>query len=232
MSHNVTLLPGTVVSTVIDRRPIVFFVANHDDHIQRFHLKGEFYEQEELSIIARHCPSGACILDLGANVGNHVIYFDKFLNARLVRAVELNPAAIQVLKLNVALNDCSSVDLSRLGLGVAAKSERLKLMKFPRENWGGAQFVPTPDGEFSALPGDVLARDMRVDFIKLDVERMEMDVLAGLEETVSTWRPRMFIEVAEENVSNFHAWCQAMRYRIVETYQRYAGVWNYMAIPI
>ncbi len=224
-------LEGTVVSTVIEGRPIRFFVADPNDHIQSHHMKGEFYEREELAIIQKYCPTDAHVMDIGANVGNHAIFFDKFLAPRSVRVIEVNPLAIAVLRLNIALNDCRSVDLAWLGRGIARERGRLSLVQFQADNWGGAQFAPAPDGKFDALPGDALATGLPVGFLKIDVERMELDVLAGLEQTIETWRPPMFIEIADPQSAAFAAWLNARNYTVAIRCQRYPGVINYMAIP-
>jgi FkbM family methyltransferase len=232
MESEPVLLKGTVVTNVIERRTIRFFVVDATDHIQSFHLRGEFYEREELTLIERYCPRGVHIIDAGANVGNHAIFFDKFLGPKSVHVIEVNPPAIAVLRINVALNESHSIDTSWLGVGLAARPLRLDLEEVMAGNWGATRFTPAAEGKFQALPGDALAQGLPVGFLKLDVERMEMDVLAGFDATIETWRPPMFVEMADENAASFGAWLDAKRYKTVAKCQRYPGVWNYVVLPI
>ena len=148
-----------------------------------------------------------------------------------MRVIELNPPTVAVLQINVALNESRTIDTSWLGVGLAARPMRLDLVHFPADNWGGAQFVPSPSGRFKALPGDALAQGLPVGFLKLDVERMEMDVLAGFDATIETWRPPIFVEIADENAAEFGSWLAAKRYTVAVKCQRYPGVWNYMILP-
>jgi hypothetical protein len=46
--------PGIIVEAEINGRTILFFVLNIADTIQNCHLNGQFYENEELAIVARH----------------------------------------------------------------------------------------------------------------------------------------------------------------------------------
>jgi hypothetical protein len=65
------------------------------------------------------------------------------------------------------------------------------------------------------IPGDVLFADKRVDFIKMDIEGMEMVALMGLKETIARNRPNMFVEVSIENVEDFHQWMDENNYKVV-----------------
>jgi FkbM family methyltransferase len=224
-------LPGTVVTSQIDGRSIRFFVVNEQDEIQKHHHAGEFYEVEELRIIKAHWRSEGTFVDIGANVGNHTVYVSKFLDAARIIVFEPNPAAIRILRANLALNRCSNVDVRYLGTALASGSSMLRLVEAEPHNLGGASFVPDPRGDVRSVPGDSLLMFENVSFIKIDVEGMEMDILRGLEMTIKSWRPNIFIEVWTQNRGSFFEWCESSGYQIVDQYQRYRDSRNYMAIP-
>jgi FkbM family methyltransferase len=221
---------GTVVKTTVHGIPISFFVNNADDHIQAFHMKGQFYENEELSIIAKHCAPGSFIADVGANVGNHALFFEKFLQPRSVKVFEVNGAVIDILNINVLLNQCTKIDTSCLGVGLAESEMTLEIMLEESNNVGGTRFGRSDAGSFRALPGDTMLIGQPVNFIKMDIEGMEMQALRGLERTIQTWRPAMFVEIGNENVDEFNQWIQARGYKIVDSYRRYRSSSNYMAV--
>jgi hypothetical protein len=78
---------------------------------------------------------------------------------------------------------------------------------------------------------DSMIGERRVDFMKIDVESMEMTVLAGLKATIARSRPRIFIEIIEHEVGRFTAWAEANGYAIVKTYRRYQFLENYLIVP-
>ena len=83
----------------------------------------------------------------------------------------------------------------------------------------------------AAPSGDKLCANRDFDFIKIDVEWMEMECLAGLKETIARCRPTMYIEVSVANKLPFHQWCEANKYDIVETYDFTGAQANYLIVP-
>ena len=101
-------LPGTLVTCTAEGAAVQFFVTNARDPIQACHLRGEFFEVEELRLLAPHIPPGAVIADIGANIGNHAMYFDRVAQARRVVLFEANPDAATHLRLHGRLNRCTT----------------------------------------------------------------------------------------------------------------------------
>ncbi len=220
-------LPGSIAEFVADGRTVRFFVTNPNDSVMKYHHDGGFYEREELAIIARYCAGGT-LVDVGANVGNHAVYLSKFTSASRIVAFEPNPEAIDILRVNLLLNECRNVDTQFLGVALGAREGRLRSSTPDADNLGNTMFFEDASGATLMLPGDALLLDQPIEFIKLDVEGMEMEILAGLSQTIRRWRPTMFVEVWESGADVFAAWCRAESYRVVETYQRYDAITNYL----
>jgi FkbM family methyltransferase len=225
-------LAGTVVATTIAGQDVRFFVVDPADIIQRWHARGAFYEAEELAIIAEFFPRGGVFVDIGSNVGNHTIYVCKYLHPTQAILFEPNPPAIAILRINLALNGLQRlVDLTHLGIGLSDAAGRANASTPPR-NLGGARLHMARDGEGLTLArGDDVLLQRRVDFIKIDVEGMELRVLKGLAATVARWRPPMFIEVENGNAAGFAEWLAANGYAIVRSHRRYAANENHMVVP-
>jgi FkbM family methyltransferase len=210
-----------------------FFVADERDLIQAHHLRGEFYEPEELAIISEFFSRGGVFVDIGANVGNHTVYVCKFLHPMQVIVFEPNPPAASVLELNVALNGLQRlVDLSHLGVGLSDSNGRAH-PEVHAGNLGATCMIPTDDPNgLPLIRGDAVLSQRRVDFIKIDVEGMEMRALAGLGETIARWRPAMFIEVDNANSDAFQAWVEDNDYVSARTFRRYPTNENHMIVPV
>jgi FkbM family methyltransferase len=226
--------PGIIVTQEIEGRQIRFFIANQHDSIQSHHLKGEFYEKEEIAIMRRYWRGDRTYVDIGANVGNHACYVSRYLDAKRIIVFEPNPPALAVLRINLALNKCANVETSYLGIALGAAVGRVRLIPDPKHpnNLGGTSAELDAAGEIPMVPADALLASEGVGFIKLDVEGMEMDVLAGLEVTVERWRPNMFIEVRKRNKDSFLSWLTQSRYKVVAEFARYVDICNYMVLPV
>lgn len=222
---------GTIASITVGDRIIRLVVEDPDDCIQSWHLGHRFYEEEELEIIARFFPRGGVFVDIGANVGNHSIYSAVVLGAKRVIAFEPNPEACAILRKNVELNDLGGViDLTHLGTGLSDRFEEASIALRPANNLGAVRFAPSEHG-IPFFPGDSLLAEEPLDFLKIDVEMMEMRVLAGLRRVIATRRPQIFIEIGNDLISTFRSWVAVNGYKIVATYRRYRFVENFMIVP-
>jgi len=223
-------LEGIVVSSQIKNRTVKFFVVNPKDAIEQFHYHGHFYEEEELELIS-HFYRGGIFVDIGAHVGDHAIYVSKFLSPERVIVFEPNPEALVQLRINLALNECERIDTRYLGLALADSERRLSCRTPQADNLGHTICFDAPDGKISSIAGDSVLSTEAIEFIKLDVEGMELEVLTGLASTIFRWRPTLFIEIWNERKTQFDAWLDAHSYRVIETYERFAGIVNYLCLP-
>jgi FkbM family methyltransferase len=223
---------GTIVWTTINGERIGFFITNRDDSIMKFHYQGAFYETEELDLIKRHYSQGGTFVDIGANIGNHTVYISRFTKSSRIIVFEPNQTAISILKENLFLNQCNNVDTRFLGIALGAKKGHLRQSTPDANNLGGTCYSEDASGDIQAIDGDALILDEPVEFIKIDVEGMETEILSGLQQTIRRWRPMIFIEVWDSKAQAFVDWCARESYHIVEHFQRYEGIRNYLVKPI
>lgn len=220
-----------IVRTTVHGEPILFTVNNPQDSIQKRHMRGEFYEPEELAIIARHFPFGGSFLDIGANVGNHTLYVGKFLRAARIVCIEPNPPAIALLESNVWLNGLSGVvDGSFLGVGLSDSARQKMSIVTPDRNLGGSRVVEG-EGDLRLDRADQLLAGQRFDFVKIDVEGMELAVLSGMSGLLADHRPKMFIEVDRRNAAGFEMWLAEAHYTVLEEFKRYRTNTNHLIAP-
>lgn len=209
------LAPLECVHAVIDGQKIAFHLNMADDPVQSCHRQGRFYEAEELAELARLMPGrGVAVLDVGANVGNHALWFALFLKARRVIVVEPNPLALEPLVANVLGNHLDGViTLAHLGFGLSDRSEGGYSMKAHERNLGATKMFPGTGGPLAVRRGDEAFPRARPDLVKIDVEGMEMRVLAGLEALIRRARPVLMVEVHHANHDAFAAWASQRGYR-------------------
>ncbi|TWC05610.1 FkbM family methyltransferase [Bradyrhizobium macuxiense] len=221
-----------VVESVVMGQPVRFVVTNPSDAVMKFHQRGQFYETEELELISSHYRGTGAFVDIGANVGNHAVYISKFTNAPRIIVFEPNDVAASILKANCSLNGCRNVDIKHLGIALGAKRGKLRKETPDPDNLGHTCLFADPLGEVNAIPGDSVLLDEPVEFIKLDAEGMEFEILEGLRETIKRWRPTIFIEIWDSASTAFNDWCDQHGYRTIGSYQRYSGIQNYLIAPI
>ena len=204
--------PLTLTHCRIRGCPVTFCTSMENDPIQRKNRAGAFYETSDLYLLDRHFPRGGTFVDIGANIGNHSLYFALILGAGRVVPFEPNPLAYRVLVQNVLANGLlDRFDLSRLGVGLSDRREDGFGVEERTRNLGAAGLIPG-GGEVETHRADALLANMTPDFIKIDVEGMEMKVLAGLSGLLARCRPALFVEVHEGNEAPFGDWVAAAGY--------------------
>jgi FkbM family methyltransferase len=221
---------GSIITFDYEGQEFSFFVDQAEDSIEIFHTVGRFYELDELEMLRAHVPAGMCVLDIGAHVGNHTVYFEKVMQARRVLAVEPAPRAQFLLRTNCALNRLRNVDLSYLGKALGRQRASGSLVRDTSTNSGGVSLRVGP-GAVPIYKGDDLFAGETLDLIKIDVEGMELDVLAGLARTIERCRPVMFIEVRDENRSALMTTLQHWRYDVIWAGQMYPQLTNVLVKP-
>jgi len=211
-----------------------FNIENPHDHIQQFHSRGEFYEIRQLLAHRDLMARKTTILDVGANVGNHTLFYARHTKAARVYPLEPNPVAIEILTKNLQSNPdrCAVIDLRYLGLVVGVNSGRARLDKSTENNLGNTSFVRTTDNEGIRMVAlDTLEFDAPVGFVKIDVEGAEIDVLKGAERLIAKDRPALAVEVDRGNDPMFWGWVRAHGYQVIGAFFEYVPVKNYVLIP-
>jgi len=185
---------------------------------------------ELLGFRRRHYGDGVVAIDCGANIGVHTIEWANTMTGwGSVLAIEAQERIYYALAGNIAINNC----FNAVAVHGAVSSES-GVLQIPNPNY----FVPSSFGslelrqrngnEFIGQPIDyentVNVRKLmldeynlpRVDFIKLDIEGMELEALQGASRTIDASRPIMLIEKIKADAGQLRRWLEARGYEVIE----------------
>ncbi len=168
----------------------------HDTFIGRsLDIYGEFSEGE-IELFRQVAKPGDVVLDVGANIGAHTVFFAKAVGSSgAVLAFEPQRIVYQTLCANMALNSLTNVVCRQCAVGEAAGEIVVPALDYHRDsNFGGLGLGGYTSGEnVSVVTIDSLDLQ-RCKFIKIDVEGMEKSVLEGAVNTVARLRPILYVE--------------------------------------
>lgn len=188
-------------------------------------------EVETLKIIAHHLPEGAVVIDAGANIGDVSVPLGHVLAHKMGTLIAFEPQRIiyYMLAGNVALAGLENVICHQIALGNAEGMICLPSIDYHAPSDFGQVSLDTIDHgrrtEASSAKNEEVGEEVvvtqidslnlaRIDLIKIDVERMEMAVLAGAEKSISQYTPLIWIEAWPEAHQRLFAWMSARQYRI------------------
>jgi FkbM family methyltransferase len=155
-----------------------------------------FYEIDLLMKCREIFLPGTAIIDVGANIGNHSVFFAAILNAP-VYAFEPFPPSHALLELNIAANGLDGqIIASCCAVGEAVGVATLQ--PGPAENFGTTRIVAGA-GETVVRSLDSLAIPGPIGLIKIDVEGAELPVLLGAGTLLQAWLPDLMIEAGSRD---------------------------------
>jgi FkbM family methyltransferase len=167
-----------------------------DEYVGRsLDLYGEF-SVEEAELFGRMIKPGMAVLDVGAHIGVHTLCFAAAVGPNGgVLAFEPQAFLHQILCANLLLNEIVNVRAIRGGIGQASGQAWIPPIDYGAlGNFGGVSLQSARGAEAVSIASiDSLAL-AQCDFIKVDVEGMEEDVIAGATRTISKFKPFLYVE--------------------------------------
>ncbi len=168
-----------------------------------FDLYGEFSEGE-VELFRALARNENVILDIGANIGAHTLFFAKAVGPTgQVHAFEPQRIVFQTLCANMALNHIVNTFCYNIALGKAPGTILVPQVRpWENFNFGGLSLGSHQSGD----PVEVKTIDSlhlpKCNFIKIDAEGMELDILTGAVNTIKKLQPIMYVENDRKDKSN------------------------------
>lgn len=185
--------------TLVRTRDGLRFNLRPNDYIAREIYVAGLYERPFVKFLENHLRNARTMLDVGANIGNHSIYLSRFFEH--IVSFEPNPTALEYLHQHKDLNDCTNLQICEVGLG--KENASLPFLQDPGNNLGMSHFLQETEDPTTATSclniriGDQMVEELAIhdiDYIKIDVEGLELDVLTGLRKTIEQHRPVVTFE--------------------------------------
>jgi FkbM family methyltransferase len=196
------------------------------------------WAQNELELLARFIAPGACVLDVGAFIGTHTLAFARMTgDTGRVYAFEPRREIFAYLQRNIEANGLGQVTACNVALGMQpAELEMDRLDLEHADNFGGLS-LPSPGeaGGQARYFVSVVTLDAqnlpKVDVVKLDVEGMEGEVLAGARGVITRDRPVVFAECnALDGGASLLEFARANGYRVFGSVSAAYNAANFNAV--
>jgi FkbM family methyltransferase len=150
------------------------------------------------------------VIDVGANIGTYSLLFNYFWPKANIMAIE--PSSYNRPYLDYNLGHIPNIEIHQMALGSKRSTGELAV-PLPEQKEVNNDYWETHTGTLSLYgksenlrekveiyPLDELDISRPVNFMKIDVEGHELEVLRGARETIKEDKPNMLIEVHNTNI--------------------------------
>lgn len=171
-------------------------IATHEnDLIGKILNRDLIWEPHNIALMRKYINEGDVVLDIGANIGFFSVVLSKIVgDGGKVHSFEPVLENFKLLEFNCS--KLSNIVLHYYALGNQIGNVTLSS---ERGNMGNSYITNESFGDIKLMKLDDLA--IEPNFIKLDVQGFEYDVLLGGLETIKSNRPVMIIELEDSNES-------------------------------
>lgn len=194
------------------------------DYIQGTILQSKnYYERKNLDFICKEWKGGVIgqvikesyVLDIGANIGNHTLYYLNECNALGVYCFEPIQDTFNMLKKNIEINNLNNYTyLYNVGVGMG--SGNAKIGQYDINNIGGSTIELTNDGDIKVVSIDELEITAKIGLVKMDVEGFEISALNGMLNTIKKNMPYISIEIRDYNKEEACSLLKGLGYKYIE----------------
>ena len=171
---------------------------------------------------------GVVAIDCGANIGVHTIEWARLMQTwGEVLAIEAQERVFYALAGNLALNNCFNARAIWAAVGAQEGEIGVPIPNYFQPSSFGSMEIRKKDStefigqaiDYSKLQATrMMAMDhlnlARLDFIKIDIEGMEMEALQGASNTIRRHHPVMLIESLKSDKAALEAFLREAGYQI------------------
>jgi len=180
-----------------DKKFNIYYPENIEEAVINAIKSGRIWEKKLLNYYKELILPGNTVLDIGAYLGTHTVAFSQLVG-ETGRVISFEPQTDIFILLNKTIEENNITNVETHNKAVYDKNTKIM---FSNTNNGKASIshirprLPNPDKKKTdAITIDSL-KLKKCDFMKIDVEKCEWVVLDGAEETITKYRPIIFIEI-------------------------------------
>ena len=183
--------------SLVSAKGFSIYVQEDDTSVGQ-HVKRGAYEPHVTAVFRQMLRPGMHVLDIGANIGYYTMLSASLVGpGGSVTAIEPNPASAKLLEASRRANSFDNVVVVQVAAG-----RELGLLTL-HGSYGNVMTSTAPDGAAALINSttvptfrvdDLVPRDKKIDFLKIDVEGAEYNALLGASELIKRCHPTIVSE--------------------------------------
>ncbi len=188
-------MKSDMISFVYAGKKVNFVKPKKPDYItEKIDFTRTFYEIELLEWLEKQTYRKGIFVDIGANIGNHTVFFSKILS-RETWSFEPYKPAYDSLQANILANDLNNVTLFNIGLSDSDSFGDMQIQDTGNIGTATVTRLNKSKGSIQLKSGDEILKNAKsISLIKIDVEGFEINVLNGIKRAIEKHSPSLLVE--------------------------------------
>ena len=196
-----------------------FFLPYYkQDFVEKCIAAGEYFDLQNLKAVGDYLDKNSVVIDIGANIGNHTLFFANECHVKKIYAFEPIRTVYDVLIENIKINKLEKIVDARC-IGLSDVNSKASIKMYDLKNFGGTHIKENPEGEIELVKLDSLNIKEKIDLIKIDVEQMDYEVLCGAKETILRDKPIIYVESFDTEFPNTNTFLCELGYEIAQAFK-------------
>jgi FkbM family methyltransferase len=192
---------------ILDINGYKMSVMPNDEGISTSLLMFKTHEPLTTQLISKILKKGMYCIDIGSNIGYYALLENKIVgNEGRIVSIEPSPTNFKLLKENILLQNSSNMEAYNFAAG--NKKGTVKFMIDTKSNWCKV----VDDDEVSDNVIDIESNTLdnfleklsirQIDFLRMDVEGFEANIIEGAQKTIQKFKPILAIEIHKNFMGN------------------------------
>lgn len=176
-----------------------------------------FAEVDLLEKYSKYFIDAKKIVDAGANIGNHTLYFGLVCkDIERIYSFEPIEGTYSILKKNIEINGLED-KVCAYCTAVGATNGKAGIIDYNPGHLGGTTLKNDDNGTIEMVTiDDKIAENDKIDFVKMDIERFEYEALKGMLELMKRDKPTIWVEIYRPNINKVSLLLKSQGYTMVE----------------
>ncbi len=157
---------------------------------------GKIHEPQTTEAFIDHVKKDSIVLDVGSHLGYYACLSGKIAEQGKVHAFEVDPKGLELLERNVELNRLNNIVIHHVAVSGRNGIERFPVLDNPNAGLGknvqSDEYFEVPSVK---LDDFVKKEGIQPDFIKIDVEGAELEVLKGMSDILDYPDINLLVEI-------------------------------------
>lgn len=194
----------------------MLYLSDEDMISQSLKKYGE-WAANEINFLSQLVQRGSHVADVGAFIGTHSRAFSTLAGrSGKVHSFEPNEHALKALRVNAAISEHGNISIYPIAL--SSKCDDMEILTPDLTNLGYSFLQSKSNSPANAkLQSSTLDAEIgfvdRLDFVKLDVEGMELEVLEGAQTLIDKFSPTIYAEINSlAKADCILKWAESSRY--------------------